>query len=214
MNAQNVLLTASAADVHAIGSRQYAALLCHVKMPSPRELFDFMVEMLVAKGIAKYGDADPFRKMVLPKGLFGWIPPCPEGLGPGEIMTMVGENGGQNNLDPQWLADVIPVPDGPYIMSKVMDGSKCLGLPPGTHTQWLAEKDRFPLTWYEGAIHVLLFYPFIHHNLMLGASRYERGAVPCINMTDGAKPYLYASGLDFANSAWGTPSCYRRFTSA
>jgi len=177
-------------------------------LPTPEQLFDFVVETLVGKKLAEYAHADPFRKK-LPQGLFLLVPPQPKTLDLSYLMSLieVDEVTGVNHLDAQHLKDEIEIPAGPYLMADIEDGKARLNTKPSVSRENIKAEGRSPYTTWRGIIHAVVFPAvFKDHNMDLCGSRYESGIVPYL-CVDVETPKLYAIWLDDALPEWGAPSC-------
>ncbi len=182
-----------------------------VSLPTPEQLFDHMVETLVAKELAKYEHADPFREK-LPTGLFLLIPPRPAELDLGHLLGLIEFEGkkGTNNLTTGDLTDKVTVPEGPYLMAGIEDGRSRLNTKPSVSEANITAENRSPYVTFEGIIHGVLFHDvFRSHNMDLCGSRYESKHVPHLHLDDD-RPKLSADWYDSANPKWGTPSCGSR----
>ncbi|MEK7118305.1 MAG: DUF5701 family protein, partial [Patescibacteria group bacterium] len=184
---------------------QYRALQRPIiKLPTPQELFDFQVECLVAKQLAEYKHADPFRKKLPEAGLFVFVPPKLSTFDLKHLMSMVEVGGkkGANYLDIEHLKDVIDVPQGAYLMDDVEDGAQRLNTKPSVSEKQIETDGRSPFITYEGIILAAVFPVLKDHNMDLLGSRYESGNVPDLCLHDGV-PELYARFSDYAAPAWG-----------
>lgn len=193
-----------------ITMEQYRALQRPIVLPTPDELLDFEIETLVGKGLARYEQADPFRKDP-PSGLFLLIPPKPDPLDLVHLMNLV-VNGktGANYLDPAGLSDVIEVPGGPYLLTNIEDGDGRRNVKPSVSAANIASEGRSPYTTWEGLVHVIVFPDVLsHHNLDLVGSRYGSEVVQFLGHSDGG-PGLLAHWHVYALSRWGAPSCGSR----
>ena len=85
-----------------------------------------MVDALVKLGVAQYNDASPFRDIVLPRGLFLFIPQR-RSINTDALLHILDPNA-QNWMENDLVEDKIVVPEGPYLMTKVRDGSEYLNV--------------------------------------------------------------------------------------
>jgi Family of unknown function (DUF5701) len=188
---------------------QYRVLQTPVVIPTPAELFDYMVETLVAKGLASYEHADPFRGR-LPVGLFLLVPPQPDPFDLAHLLSLVDVQGktGRNYLDPEQLSDVIETPvDKPYLMVNVEDGAARRNIQPSVSAEAIRTEGRSPYTTWRGIVHAAVFPEvFQSHNMDLVGSLYGSGRVPLLYLFD-VGPRLRASFDDYARPKWGAPSC-------
>src|SRR4051812_22987401 len=123
---------------------QYRALQRDpIVLPQPEELFEQIVETLVAKRLASYADADPFRAHI-PKGLFLLIPPRPDA-------DLLATFNGRSFIQERDLRDVVAAPPAPYLMIDIEDGHRSLGGPP------IPEDGRSPYLIWEGIVHAAVF---------------------------------------------------------
>ncbi len=191
-----------------ITTEQYRALQSPVTLPTREQLFGFEVETLVAKGLAKYEQADPFRNR-LPIGLFLLVPPKPKEFDLTHLVSLIEVDGknGRNFLDAQQLTDEIEVPSGSYLMLDIEDGKARLNTKPSVSKANIAAENRSPYTTWRGIVHAIVFPEvFQSHNMDLCGSRYESKFVPNLCLYDG-KPWLVASWDYSAYPEWGAPSC-------
>jgi len=173
-----------------LSTEQYAALQRDpIVLPQPEELFDRIVETLVAKRLATYADADPFRAAV-PKGLFLLIPPKPDG----DLLAVLNGRSLVNRGD---LHDAVAVPPAPYLMIDIEDGRRTVGAPP------IPEAGRSPYLLWEGIVHAAVFpMVFESHDLVIGGTEHASGAVPTLCRNSG-QPELRA----LFYTAGGYPRC-------
>lgn len=170
-----------------ITAEQYRALQAPVTLPTCKQLFDFMVETLVTKGLAKYDHADPFRNR-LPAGLFLLVPPKPKEFDLNHLVSLieVDNKKGRNYLNVGDLADDIKVPDGPYLMVDIEDGKARLNTKPSVSKASILVAGRSPYTTWRGIVHAVVFPEvFQSHNMDLVGSRYESKGVPGLYLSDG-----------------------------
>ncbi|MDO8664835.1 MAG: DUF5701 family protein [Candidatus Liptonbacteria bacterium] len=189
-------------------AEQYRAPQASVTLPTPRATFYFMVETLVAKGLAKYEHADPFRNR-LPTILFLLVPPKPEEFDLSHLVSLIEVDGkrGLNYLDPGHLTEEIKVPDGPYLMVDIEDGRARLNTKPSVSSANIANENRSPYTTWRGIVHAVVFPEvFQGHNIDLVGSRYESEGVPYLFL-NGRRPELHVCWCDDAHPEWGAPSC-------
>lgn len=194
-----------------ITSEQYHVLQSPVVLPSPRALFDQIIETLVLKGLAKYNLADPFRNNI-PHGLFNLIPPRPAELELNRLVNLIEVDGkkGQNYLDPTFLTDTVAVPEGPYLLLDIEDGRKRLNTKPSVAEVNIFAEGRSPFITWEGIVHAIVFPEvFARNNMDLCGSRYGARDVPCLYLFDD-EPWLSASWRGYAHPRWGAPSCGSR----
>jgi uncharacterized protein DUF5701 len=204
----------------AINAAQYRGLQYRERqgvetLPSPQELFEQIVEVLVAKGLMSYPAADPFRKD-LPAGLFLLVPSRPAELDLDHLASMIKIDGeyGKNYLDPGCLTDAMAVPAGSYLMSGIQDGRKYLNVKPSIAKAKVVAERRSTFAVYEGVIYGMVFGQrvFAHHNIYLCGSRYRsegREGFPQICLNVGT-PSLGVNWNDRADPDWGMPSCAGR----
>ncbi len=186
-----------------ISARQYWALQNPVVLPSPQQLFDQIVETLVANGLARYEHADPFRNNI-PHGLFSLVPPRAASLDLDHLMSLieVDRKKGENYLGATDVVDVVEVPVGPYLLLGVEDG--------GEHLGTNVAAGRSPLTVFEGIIHAVVFPEvFERNNMDLRGSRYKEGFVPYLYLRAGVALSSYWNGAG-ALPKCGAPFCERR----
>lgn len=198
-----------------ISADQYRALQRPVVvLPNPQQLFDQIVETLVAKELAKYEHADPFRSSIS-NGLFNLIPPRPEGLDFDYLTSLIEVNGkkGTNYIypNPKEFTDTVAVPVGPYLVLDVEDGKGRLNTKPSVAEANILAEHRSPYTVFEGIIHGIVFPEvFASHNMYLGGSRYgSRMKMPYLYLTRDVLE-LCATFYDDAIPEWGAPSCGSR----
>ncbi len=195
-----------------ITADQYRALQRQVELPTPQALFDFVVETLVAKELATYKHADPFRNKLPSSGLFLLIPPRPEELDLAHLMELIEFRGktGTNHLNAGNLKDEVKVPDGPYLVTDAEDGSGRLNTKPSVSKANILKENRSPYLAFEGIIHTVVFPSvFETHNMDLCGSRCKGRGVPDLYLNDD-KPKLNADWYDSASPEWGAPSCGSR----
>lgn len=195
-----------------VTDEQYRALQRPAVLPTPAELFDFEVETLVGNGLATYDQADPFRKLDLPSGLFLFVPEKPDPYDLAHLMGLVVVNGktGKNYLDPSLLTDEIEVPTFPYLMTDIGDGAGRRNIRPSVNRTNILAEGRSPYLVWEGVVHTIIFpQVLLHHNLSLVVSRYGSGYWPDLYLC-GDWPRLDAGWGDDARPRWGAPSCGRR----
>ena len=198
-------------QVARISKEQYLALQGPVTLPSPQQLFDQIVETLMAKGLAKYEHTDPFRKN-LPNGLFLWIPPRPAELDLNYLVSLIEVNGkkGGNQLNPKGLTDKVVVPEGPYLMTDVEDGKGHLNTRRSVSEANILTEHRSPYIVFEGIMHGIVSPEvFASHNMYLCGSRDKSENVPDLYLCDG-EPVLGVCLHDYAVPGWGAPSCGSR----
>ncbi len=176
-------------------------------------LFDTQLEILQLRGCSK----SIIRKLrekkeeviKLASTTKGDIPfvPVPVGVGIDDLMKMIviDEREGKNYLEEDEVADIIKVPQEPYFIIGVRDGSRLINVSP----REAIEKIPSPLTVLEG-ISLCIHYPNIlfHHYLDLIGSRYGR-EIPDISLS--GEPLLLWTFADEAGEMWGIPSCTLRF---
>jgi hypothetical protein len=177
---------------------QYRALQRDpIVLPQPEEIFDFIVETLVAKRLATYADADPFRAHV-PKGLFLLVPPKPDG-------DLLGVIHGRSFVRGCDLRDAIAAPPAPYLMIDVDDGRRGVGGPP------VAEPGRSPFLLWEGIVHAAVFpMVFESHDLVFGGTEHGSGAMPTLCRNSGRfelRALFYTAG---GYPRCGVPTCALR----
>lgn len=188
---------------------QYRGLQ-HPVLPTREQLFDYMVEVLVDKGLATYCQADPFRKN-LPTRLFLLVPPQPKDMDLSNAVLLIEVDGkdGHNYLDPQHLKDEIEVPSCPYLMVDIEDGRARLNTEPSVSRRKILAKNRSPYTTWRGIVHAIVFPEvFQSHNMDLVGSRCKSEIMPGLYLCDG-RPELSAHWDDVASPEWGAPSCGR-----
>ena len=177
-------------------------------------LFDYMVEKMVAEKIATYEMAAPFRKAI-PNRPFLWIPGGLSTLGLGRLMDLVvtvEEVRGVNFLVPQYCSNTVAIPDKPYFMFDIEDGSDRLDVKPSLSEEMIFAEGRSPYTIVEGIIHAVVFPEiFDSHNMSLCGSRYKTDNIPELLLSSGG-PRLQSSFTDFSHPLWGAPSCSGRYT--
>jgi len=100
----------------------------HEKGPR-KDLFDFQVEALIAKGFAKPADADPFRNRLPEKGLFLFVPPPPRILDIDEAMSRLSlgdgrwhHRGDKSWLKPEAILDIGEYPRTASLLVEISDG--------------------------------------------------------------------------------------------
>jgi hypothetical protein len=176
--------------MQALTADQYRALQRDpVVTPSPDDLFDYIVETLVAKDLAHYADADPFRAAV-PKGIFLLIPPKPDR----DLAALIG---GRSFVRSRDLQDVAAPPPAPYLMVDVDDGRRSAGGPP------VPDLGRSPFLLWEGIVYAAVFpMVFESHDLVLLGTEHSSGAVPTLCRNAG-RPELRA----LFYTAGGYPRC-------
>lgn len=223
----------SKTNAAAITKEQYWALQRPVTLPpSPKQLFDYIIEQLVAKKLASYKDADPFRKKLPRCGLFLLIPSQPKILDLDCLMSLIELDGkkGRSLLNPQYLRDKIKVPEKPYLMLDVEDGRARRNTRISVSRRNIAKEGRSPYTVWRGIIHAVVFPEVFRspdrqsHNMDLVGSRGSRyeseGGSPKCKGTpylsfdyyddpSDAKPQLDAGSRydDDAHPDYGAPSC-------
>jgi hypothetical protein len=152
-----------------------------IVLPSPGDLLDYIVETLVAKGLAQHADADPFREQ-LPSGLFLLVPPRPGSRTIEELLAAIrpGALPPRNLLRECDLRDVVEAPAGPYLMIDVEDGHQTRGDTAATN------EGRSPFLVWEGIVHAAVFpMVFQSHELILGGTEHRSGAVPTLCLAGG-----------------------------
>jgi len=176
---------------------QYRALQREpIILPPPEALFEYMIETLVAKNLAQYADADPFRAD-LPKGLFLLIPPKPEG----DILARIG---GRSLVRAADLRDEFAPPAAPYLMIDIDDGCRATG------GALVPEPGRSPFVVWEGVVFAAVFpMVFESHDLVLSGAQ-AGGATPTLCLNQGI-PELRA--VCYAADGFpgrGVPTCALR----
>ncbi len=192
---------------------QYRIFQTPVVPPTPQDLFDFQIDILVARGLMKRKDADPFREN-LPSGLFLLIPPRPKELDLNRLMSLVVVDGvsGTSYLDSQHLGDEVEVPSSVYLMEGVGDGASRLNVNPSVNLVNILKEGRSPPTTFEGIILTIVFPEVLkHHFLDLIGSRYKSVYHPSLYFS-GVRPGLDAYWHVDPPPVWGAPSCLRRRT--
>jgi hypothetical protein len=179
-------------------TEQYRALQRDpIVLPQPEELFDFIVETLVAKRLATYADADPFRAHI-PKGLFLLIPSKPDA---GFLAAL----NGRSFVQERDLQDAIAAPPAPYLLIDVDDGGRSVGQPPTPHD------GRSPLLLWEGIVLAAVFpMVFESHDLVLGGTEHGSGAIPTLCRNSGRselRALFYTAG---GYPRCGVPTCALR----
>ena len=192
---------------------QFSALMRSTPvLPTPHQLLDFQVETLVAKKLAKYGNADRFRKN-LPAGSFIFVPAQPKFTNDTlkHLMSLVVLNSksGVNHLDADVLKDEVKVPSGAHLMVGVEDGDARCNILPSENRKAILAEGRQPYNIWRGIVHAILFPETLaHHYMDLVASRYESERWPALYLYDG-QPKLHAYWGDVSYTEWGAPSCGR-----
>lgn len=202
-----------------ISLEQYRALQRPVvKLPRYYELFDQIVETLVAKGLMKYDFADHFRNIIpkIPKNrLFLLIPPRPAELDLDYLMSLIEVNGQKgincNGLEAKYLTDTVKVPEGAYLVLDIEDGKERLNTKPLVSEANILAEHRSPLTLFEGIIHGIVFPEvFNDHNMDLCGSRHEnKYTIPHLSLFEGILG-LSTYWEETGGPIWGVPSCGRR----
>lgn len=192
---------------------QYRALQC---LPSPKQLFDFEIESLVTRRLARYEHADSFRKKK-PHGLFLFVPPKPRELDLNNLVSLIEykEKKGRNYLDPQRVHDEIEVHEGPYLMLDVEDGKTRRYAKSSVSKASIIQEGRSPWTTWRGLIHAILFPEVLQrHNMVLVGSRYESEyesgeseSPPYLCLYEGEPRLEWYPWYVYAFPGWGVPSC-------
>lgn len=192
----------------------------------PKELFEFEVETLTAKGVARYEHADPFRTQ-LPRGRFLFVPPQPKDfsmvIGPtmATKITVLDHvvgciemkgNRGRSYLDPQYVHDEIEVPEGPCLMLDVDDGTARPGITSPVSKANIIQGGRLPYTTWRGIIHAIVFPDvLLSRNMVLVGSRYESASgsasEPYLCLYEGEPRLDWYCWYAYAFPEWGVPSC-------
>jgi len=194
-----------------IGKEQYQGLRDAKVLYNPENVFEYNVEMLVARGIGTYDDADPFRKAI-PHRFFLWIPARPREMDLTHLMSLVVTNGnpGVNYIGRECCWNTVEIPAGPYLALNIRDGNERLGVNNAESRADITREHRSPHTLFESIIHSIL-YPivFATHNLNVGGSDCESERLLNLSL-DHDMINLRIALFDFANRRWGVPSCGKR----
>ncbi len=185
-----------------ITMEQYEALRCS---PSPKQLLEFQIETLFAKGLARYEDADRFQRNP-PSGLFLLIPPRPEESDLNDLVSLIELKGkkGRNYLDPRYVQDDIKIPDKPYLMLDVKDGKERLNIDPAVSKIHIFQEGRSPYTIWRGIIHTVLFPEVLEsHNMDLVGSP----DMPFLCLYCGEPRLDSYRYVPYEFPGWGAPSC-------
>lgn len=175
---------------------------------SPRQLFDYIVETLVAKDLASYDVADPFRNSI-PSGLFNLIPPRIAEMDLNELMSLIRVDGKQgiSYLESKFFGDGIVLLTPPYLIFDIEDGRKRLDTPPAISQSNIEKENRSPFTLFEGIMHGIVFPEvFASHHIDLCGSRYKSRQIPYLYL-GGGEVSLRAHLSDVKHPKWGAPSC-------
>lgn len=189
---------------------QFSALQRTPVLPTPQQLLDFQVETLVAKGLAKYDDADRLRND-LPSGPFIFVPVQPK-LDKDmlkHLMSLIIVNGksGVTGLNLNYIKDEVKLPNGAHLMVDVEDGNARRNLSPSRNLKAILVEDRQPYNIWRGIVYTVLFPETLtQHYLDLVASRYGFGLWSHLYLSVG-QPKLCADWDDDAHTEWGAPSC-------
>jgi hypothetical protein len=197
---------------------QYEALVA----PPPERfasnhLFDYQLRRYAEAGVARVEDLEPLRALVPEDGkLFLVVPQKPQIATKADLDALVAKldyrrRRGVNYLDPQYLADEVAVPNGPYLMTNVEDGRAMLNIAPRDARPRLADENRSPLLWFEGfGLYLTFGFALLgHHNVDCSGSRYESELVPNFFLDDG-QPKLSYYWDGSAGPHWGSASCGSR----
>jgi len=148
-------------------------------VPTPDQLFEYEVELLVKRGHARYEDADLFRNRIPDKGLFVFVPPPPERLDLFALMKKVCLNhtpGANFYINEVSLGDLGEYPATASLLIDVEDGRSRLGTEAIVSLGRIEAEGRRPYNVWRGIIHATLF-PWVlqHHGLDLVGSRSRYG---------------------------------------
>ena len=203
-----------------ITEKQYRALQNSIELPTPQELFDFMIERLRIKfeetDIFSYKLADPFHAKIGELGgqLFLVVPAQPKtffkdrGLFE-HVISLVENHGatGTSGLDPKELEDLTESPTTPTLLTDIEDGRMRLHVSPQASRQGIIVGKRHPYTIWRGLIHAIVFPEvFQDHHMSLVESQSKSGRVPCLHIVSGL-PRLSLLRRDEAFPRLGAPSC-------
>ncbi len=171
-----------------------------------QHLFDFEIEKLRAKELARYADDDRFRKD-LPPGFFLLVPPQPKELDLDHMVSLIEIDGkkGQNCLDPEEYAlDKAEIPKKPYLMLDVKDGGEWLNVHPQVSKVRILRDGRLPYTIWRGIIHVIVFPEVLKsHNTDL----VDSPGMPFLCLYRGEPRLDSYRYLPYIFPGWGAPSC-------
>lgn len=185
-----------------------------IDRPAPlpsRLLFDYMIEKLMAAGIIPCRPSESFRNAV-PDSPFLWMPGKLADIEFGKLMNSTEVNGmnGVNFLVRGYCADTVKIPDGPYFLTDIEDGSGRLNTTPSLSEARIVAEGRSPYTILEGIIHAVVFpEAFATHNMDLCGSRYKKENIPLLILrNDGLR--LQSSITNSPHPRCGAPSCKDR----
>ncbi len=186
---------------------RYRALQHPVALPSPDQILDRALTMLMANGLITPDRADLFRKVKHSKyGLFLPIPACPQQPDLNRFMGLIEVNGkkGKCSLGSKDLTDKVQIPTGDYLLLNINDGRGYLNVKPSESERRILSEYCYPYTVWEGIIHAFLL-PEVFMDLdrmWLCDTRYGSGGVPCLYISDGG-PRLRADVLYQAHPRCG-----------
>jgi len=124
-------------------------------------------------------------------------------------MVKNGNKIGYTYLDPAELTDIEDVPEKPYYIYDVEDGTAMLGKSPQDAEKLIRKDKRFPLTADEVMSLGIHSDVLSNHYVDATGSRYESSEVPFLWLNDGG-PELDWFSADFALGRWGAGSCGSR----
>ncbi|GEM_PF-3564040 len=156
-----------------INREQYQALQDKLVL-RPRQILEIVVERLVARGLAKYHHADPFRNLresLFPYNkLFLLVPPLPLGLfeEPERLKEVMVKNLGWGiaSFNAAILVDEVWSPPEPYLINRIEDGDDLLGIPAERVRERLERRGRIPYTLWHGILHAAAFEEMVKYDMV------------------------------------------------
>src|ERR1700690_1693790 len=120
--------TESGIEIH---WKQYERLIApQINLPTPGELFDYQLRVLVEQGLGRHEDLYPLRHRR--EAFFLLVPPPPTALDLDALMAKVRVNGkpGQNSLEANVLLDFNEYPKTACVLVDVDDGAERMDTKP------------------------------------------------------------------------------------
>lgn len=195
-----------------VTSGQYTALLDHVVLPTPVELFEFQVSVLQEIGLdLRDTDVRHLRDLIPQESqLFLLVPRKPDIIDLKRLMKLINLHGktGENYLGVTDLSDLTNDPTGAHVLLDVEDGRARLNTKPSLSMERIKAEKRIAYTTWYGLIHGIVFPCVLdHHNLDLVGSRSCSSFVPNLcRASDGIPKFNDGRWIGKADPRWGAPS--------
>lgn len=195
-----------------VSAAQYDALQPYDDPPTPEQLFFHQIRRFKNKGLdLPHTEVERLQLLIpsKPQQLFLVIPPRPDTLDLGSLMSLIEVDGikGGNCLDLENLTDMCTDPQKAHLLLNVEDGRRRLNALPCTSFQNIQRENRVAFSvWYGLILGIVFPYVLKNHHLDLCGSRYRSSSnVPILYLCEGA-PKLYSSFLDQGHPKRGAPS--------